>query len=444
MRTSSRLWRLLALLLTLSLLAAACGNDDDNDDAAVDPGDDTEEPGENGDDPEIDDEPIDVDFDTETLTIGTLLPETGDLAFLGPPMVEAVNMAVRDINDAGGVLGNDVVLETGDDGTDPGVANTTVDRLLGTVGVNAIIGAAASGITSQVVDKITGSGVVQCSPSNTAAALTDAGQDGYYFRTAPGDDLQGPTLAEVVLADGYSNIAVIVRADDYGVGFGDAIVETLEDGGATVVYNESYDPRATNFDAEVQAIAAENPDAVVLISFEEGVQIIQTMIEEGVGPAEVPLFIADGLASGDLAERIDPSDPGVAAGISGTAPSSVPEGGAAFFEDAFAEFAPGIDMIYSAQAYDCAVLIALAAEQAGSADPAEIRDNMESVSGPGGTECTTFAECKELIEAGEEIDYLGASGPVDFEGSDPTTASYDVFVYTEDGEQETIDQVIAN
>src|SRR5690606_32734926 len=117
--------------------------------------------------------------------------------------------------------------ETGDDGTDPGVANATVNRLLGDEGVNALVGAAASGITSQVVDKITGSGVVMCSPSNTAADLRNAGQDGYYFRTAPSDDLQGPTLAEVVLADGHANVAVIVRADDYGVGFGESVVEAL-------------------------------------------------------------------------------------------------------------------------------------------------------------------------------------------------------------------------
>ncbi|MFP4513616.1 MAG: ABC transporter substrate-binding protein [Acidimicrobiales bacterium] len=437
MRTSSRLWRLLAILMTFSLLAAACGNDDD--DAAGDgDGDDdgTEEP-------DIDTDPIEVDFDTETLTIGTLLPETGDLAFLGPPMVEAVNMAVEDINDAGGVLGNDVVLETGDSGTDPGVANTTVDRLLGTVGVNALVGAAASGITTQLVDKITGSGVVECSPSNTAASLRNAGQDGYYFRTAPGDDLQGPVLAETVLNDGHSNVAVVVRADDYGVGFGDAIVETLEDGGATVVYNDSYDPRATNFDAEVQAIAGESPDAIVLIGFEEGIQIIQTMIEEGVGPADVPLYTGDGLATGDLGESIDPENPGVAEGITGTAPSANPETGAAFFPDAFSEFAPDVDAIFSSQSYDCAVLFALATAQAGTADPAEIRDNMESVSGPEGTECSTFEECIELIDAGEEIDYQGASGPIDLDGSDPSVASYDINVYDENGELQLVDQVVA-
>jgi ABC-type branched-subunit amino acid transport system substrate-binding protein len=440
MRTSSRWWRLLAILMTFSLIAAACG-DDDGDDGADGTTTTTEAAGGDEGDDEGDDGPIDVDFDTEVLTIGTLLPETGQLAFLGPPMVEAVKMAVRDINEAGGVLGNDVILETGDDGTDPDVANATVDHLLGNVGVNAIVGAAASGITRQVVDKVTGSGVVMCSPSNTAADLRNAGQGGYYFRTAPSDDLQGPALAEYILSDGHANVAVIVRADEYGVGFGESITAALEDGGATVVYNESYDPQATNYDAEVQAIAAASPDAVALISFEEGVQIIQAMIEAGIGPDTVDIYIADGLATGDLGELIDESNPAVAAGIKGTQPSAAPEAGAAFFPDAFAEFAPDTDAIYSSQAYDCAILIALAAHAAGTADPAAIRDHMAEVSGPGGTECSTFAECKELLDAGEEIDYQGASGPIDLDGSDPSAASYDLLLYDETGAQQVVDQV---
>jgi ABC-type branched-subunit amino acid transport system substrate-binding protein len=439
MRTSSRWWRLLAILMTFSLIAAACGDDDDDDAGPTTTEADAEDPGDDG-----DDDPIDVDFDTDVLTIGTLLPETGQLAFLGPPMVEGVNMAIRDINEAGGVLGNDVVLQTGDSGTDPDVANTTVDRLLGSEGVNAIIGAAASGITRQVVDKITGSGVVQCSPSNTALDLRNAGQNGYYFRTAPSDDLQGPALVEVVLQDGHANVAVLVRADEYGVGFGDAIEASLEDGGATVVFYESYDPNATNFDAEVQAVAAESPDAVILIGFEEGIQIVQTMIEAGLGPDSVPLYIADGMATGDLGELIDPANPAVAAGIKGTQPSAAPESGAAFFPDAFAEFAPGVDAIYSAQAYDCAILIALAAHAGGTADPESIRDNMASVSGPDGTPCETFAECKDLLDAGEEINYEGASGPIDLDGSDPSVAIYDILEYDADGEQQVIDQVTAS
>jgi branched-chain amino acid transport system substrate-binding protein len=435
MRTSSRLWRLLAILMTFSLIAAACGDDDDDAAPTTTAGD--VEPGDDG-------EPIDVEFDTDVLTIGTLLPNTGQLAFLGPPMVQGVAMAIRDINEAGGVLGNDVRLVEGDSGTDPDVANTTVDRLLGTEGVNAIIGAAASGITRQVIDKITGSGVVQCSPSNTALDLRNAGQDGYYFRTAPSDDLQGPALAEIVLQDGHANVAVLVRADEYGVGFGEAITDALDDGGVNVVYYESYDPNATNFDAEVQGVAAENPDAIVLIGFEEGIQIIQTMIEEGIGPADVQLYIADGLGTGDLGELIDPSNPAIAAGIKGTEPSAAPETGAAFFPAAFAEFAPDVDSLYSAQSYDCAIAIALAAHAAGTADPEAIRDNMESVTNAPGTPCETFAECKDLLDAGEEINYEGASGPIDFDGSDPSVATYDILEYDADGAKTAVDQVVAS
>lgn len=432
MRTPSGLWRLLALLLAFTLVASACGDDDGDDE-----GEGSTETSEAGDGGEVE-----ATYDTDTLTIGTLLPETGQLAFLGPPMVNGVDMAIRDINDAGGVLDSDVTLITGDDGTDPDVANTTVDRLIGTEGVNAIVGAAASGITRQVVDKITGAGVLQCSPSNTAADLSGAGNDGFYFRTAPSDDLQGPILAEYVIDEGHANVAVLVRADEYGVGFGGYVTGALEDGGATVVYNDSYDPAATNFDAEIQAISAESPDAIVLIAFEEGVQIIQAMIEAGIGPDTVPLFIADGLATGDLGELIDPDDAGVANGIKGTQPSASPESGAAFFPDAFAEFAPDVDAIYSSQSYDCAIMIALATEQAGTADPAAIRDNLESVSSDG-TKCSTFADCKELIAAGEDIDYDGASGPIELDGSDPGIGSYDLYEYGADGAQTVIRQVVA-
>ena len=448
MRISGRLWRVLALLMAFTLVAAACGDDDD-DTASDDDTTETTAAGDEGGDEGEDDTtettegeaaPEPVAPNTDALTIGTVLPETGQLAFLGPPMVEGVNMAVRDINEAGGVLGSDVTLVTGDSGTDPDVANTTVDRLLAEP-VNGIVGAAASGITRQIIDKVTGAGIVQCSPSNTAQDLLNAGNDGFYFRTAPGDQLQGAVLGEVIVGDGSANVAILARADEYGAGFAEALAASVEESGGTVVLNQTYDPNATNFDAEVQAVVAAGPDAVALITFEEGIQIIQSMIEQGAGPDAVGIYIADGLATGELGDLIDPENPGVAEGIRGTQPSAAPETGAPFFPAAFAEFAPDVDAIYSAQAYDCAILMALAAAQAGTADPAAIRDNMESVSS-GGTVCTTVAECLELIEAGEDIDYDGASGPIDFEGSDPSIATYDVYTYDADGVQQVDEQVV--
>ncbi|MFC7571979.1 ABC transporter substrate-binding protein [Klenkia terrae] len=119
------------------------------------------------------------------LVIGTLLPETGNLAFLGPPEVAGVQLAINDINAAGGVLGQPVQLVTGDSGdASTDTATQTVDRLLQS-GVNAIIGAASSGVSLTVIDTITGAGVLEFSPANTSDQFTTYNDQGLYFRTAP-------------------------------------------------------------------------------------------------------------------------------------------------------------------------------------------------------------------------------------------------------------------
>ena len=101
---------------------------------------------------------------------GTLLPETGDLAFLGPPEIAGADLAVRDINEAGGVLGADVVLEQGDSGdTTTDTANLEVDRLLA-AGSDVVVGAASSAVSKTVIDKITGACTIQFSPANTSPA----------------------------------------------------------------------------------------------------------------------------------------------------------------------------------------------------------------------------------------------------------------------------------
>ena len=154
-------------------------------------------------------------------------------------------------------------------------------------------------------------------------------------------------------------------------------------------------------------------DAVVLVAFEEGIQILQTMVEQGVGPDAIQIYITDGMATGELGVLIDESNPGIASGMKGTQPAAAPSSGAAFFPQAFAEFAPGVSTIFSAQSYDCAILIALAAEAAGSNDSADIAAAMVDVSRDG-EKCSTFAACKALLSSGANIDYDGASGAIDF------------------------------
>ena len=424
-----RLLRLLAVLFAFVLVAAACGDDDDSSSSS---GSDSSA--------SSSDSSSDSEDASEGLNIGTLLPETGDLAFLSEPLLLAVDMAIQDINAAGGVNGADVTLTKGDSGTDPDIANTTVDRLL-TENVDAIVGAAASGITGSVIDKITSAGVTQCSPSNTAAGLGTSGDDGYYFRTAPSDDLQAPVLANVVLGDGYTNVAVVSRADDYGVGFNAEFEPAVASGGGTITYSTPYAPEATSFDDVVQDVIASGPDAVVLVAFEEGVQILQTMVEQGVGPQDIQIYITDGMATGELGALIDEANPSIAAGMKGTQPAAAPSTGAAFFPDAFAEFAPDVSTIFSAQSYDCAILIALAAEAAGSNDSSDIAAQMVAVS-RGGEKCSTFAACKDLLAGGADIDYDGASGAIDFlDVGEPGTGIYEVYEYDADGVQAVVEEL---
>jgi hypothetical protein len=221
----------------------------------------------------------------EQLVIGTLLPLTGDLAFLGPPEVAGARLAVQEINAAGGVLGQDVRLEEGDSGdatTD--TATQTVDRLL-QAGVNAIVGAASSGVSLNVIDRITGAGVMQISPANTSDQFTDYNDNGLYFRTAPPDVLQARALADLIAADGNNTVGILARNDSYGIGLAENTVENLLAGGLSEdqVVNITYDPNAANFDSEVQQMVDLNPDGIVVIGFEESSRIIQGLNENGIG-----------------------------------------------------------------------------------------------------------------------------------------------------------------
>ena len=361
-----------------------------------------------------------------TLTIGSLLPQTGNLAFLGPPEFAGVELAVQDINKAGGVLGKDVKYVEGDSGdTQQDVANPTVDRLL-QAKADAIIGAASSGVSLTVIDKITSAGVVHYSPANTSPDFTTYNDKDLYFRTAPSDVLQGRVLGETILADGYSNLGVLALQDPYGEGLAKNVGDTVTSGGGAITPEEPvfYDPAATNFDAQIGQIKAAKPDAIVLIGFEESAKVIQAMVAQGIGPQDVPLYLVDGNLSNTLGEDLPK---GVLDGVKGTLPGAAAPGDfrkrVLTVDDSLEEFP------YTAESYDAVITTALAAISAKSDAGVDIGKALPDVTRDG-KKCESFQDCKKLAEAGTDLDYDGVSGPIEFsDKGDPTQASIGVYTY---------------
>jgi branched-chain amino acid transport system substrate-binding protein len=383
-----------------------------------------------------------TDCKNTQLKIGTLLPATGSLAYLGPPEFAGVDLAVAEIDAAGGVLGQPVVNEYGDSGdTETDIASQTVDSHLAK-GVQAIIGAASSGVTFTVIDKITSNGVLQISPANTAPSLTDYPDNGLYFRTAPSDALQGAVQASNAIDNGFTAGATIARKDPYGEGLQNAFVADFEAGGGTITASLTYDPTAASFEAEVAEIAASNPEFVQVVGFDESTKLIQEMIKQGIGPQDVQIYLADGNLS-TTAFKDFPKD--TMTGVIGTVPTGDPSVDIEAFNAKLLEQDPDLtDFAYGAQAYDATVLVALAAEYAGCADGTAMAAAMPMIANAdaGGEACGTYADCLAIIQAGGQPNYDGVTGPLDFnEFGDPKSATIDVVQYLTNTKFESIEVV---
>jgi ABC-type branched-subunit amino acid transport system substrate-binding protein len=421
-----------AVLGAASLALAACSSDSGDTEASAT----TEETSAEA----TAEETAAADCQNPTLILGTMLPATGDLAFLGPPEFAGVEMALADIDAAGGVLGSPVTYIEGDSGdTTTDIASQTVDSQLAQ-GVQAIIGAASSGVSLTVIDKITSNGVVQFSPANTAPALTTYPDNGLYFRNSPSDVLQGAVIAAQAVDSGITSMAVIARQDPYGEGLAAATVKDFEAAGGTVTSNLLYDPAAPSFEAEVAEIKAGGPQAVTVIGFEETVKLLQEMIKQGVGPQDIQLYLVDGNLSATAFENFPA---GTMDGVVGTIPTGSVDLQA--FYDQMAAFDPSLtDFTYGPQSYDAATLIALAAEQAGCADGTAIAAALPEVAGNGGEKCNNYADCVALIAAGTEIDYDGVTGPGDFnEYGDLLEGTISINEYTSNTEFSEIGSVTA-
>jgi ABC-type branched-subunit amino acid transport system substrate-binding protein len=207
---------------------------------------------------------------------------------MDPPMEDAVQLAIKEINAAGGVYDQPVQWIPGDDGTNPAVALKTVQQHI-SEGVQVMIGAAASGVTRAVLPTVVQAGLVLFSPSNTAADLSTADDKGMYFRTAPSDLLQGKALADVILRDGVQKIAVAARADADGEGLQKNVNDDLQRAGLSNAEIKllTYQPQDGNGPKpDMTALASQikkfGPDGVLIIGFGESADLIKALTAVGI------------------------------------------------------------------------------------------------------------------------------------------------------------------
>lgn len=360
-----------------------------------------------------------------TLKIGTMLPQSGGLAFQGPAQEAGVALAVKDINEANlGITVDVTYRDSGDTTTD--TANIAVTDLL-SQGVTAIVGTASSGLTLSVIDRIAGAGVLMMSPAASSPQLSDYADDDMLWRTAPSDVLQGEVLANLIAAEGKQKLAMIVLNDAFGTSLAAVMKENFEAAGGKVVSEQLFNEGDSNFDAQISGTLAAKPDAIALITFEQVKIIAPTLIGSGFNSDS--LYFVDA----NLADYSGDFKPGLLEGAKGTKGSPLVDTG---FNDRLLELDPSLtDFAYAAESYDAVVTLALAALAAGDTSGTALKTKLQEISGGSGngTKADTFADAAQIILDGGVVDYDGVSGPITFgDNGDITEANIDIFQYKHD------------
>lgn len=384
------------------------------------------------------------------IRIGVVTSLTGDLAPFGPAIGAATELAAELANEVLTELESPFSVEVfvEDDEAKDTAGVEAARKLVDTDNAAALIGALASGVTVPIAESVAvPKGVVQITPASTAASLTPLEDEGLVFRTVPTDVLQAQLVA-TQMADIFGETATLnvgARNDAYGAGLADAFAQLWTDGGGTIGSNTKWDPDAASFASEAAEIAEGEPDGWFLVDFPETWKKMGAALQDTGTWDITKTFTADGLKSTTLADDVGED---LANGLRGTGPGPAQEGFAADVDLWQSEWDARLDVernAFNEQTFDAAMVIILAALAAQDGSAEGIASKLGEVSGPAGTEhsLSTLSEAITAVLAGEDIDYQGVSGLIDFdENGDPTPegATYEVWTY--DNGELTVDETV--
>ena len=355
--------------------------------------------------------------DAEDVKVGILFGVTGQFADFVPPLLDAVRLAVDEVNGNGGILrGQKLQTVLGDT---QGTAQGGIDaarKLVDSDKVAAIVGANTGLATMAAAHAVTvPQGVLLISPSATATPITTMEDRDFVFRVAPSDADQGWVLARLVHAQGFTRVAVTYVDTDYGAGMNDTFRYNFENYGGSVTLTQVHEANKSSYLPELKALSQYNPEALVVISYAAsgGATIVKEALANG--------FFKQFIGTHSMMDPLLIKEVGAdnLKGMFFTAPTMDPGTSAAKkFEKIYsAAFKTAEGKLYIAQTYDAVMLTALAIEQAGSTDRSKIRDALRQICcAPGEViEPGEWAKAKADIAAGKNINYEGASGNCDFD-----------------------------
>ncbi|MCB9611636.1 MAG: ABC transporter substrate-binding protein [Sandaracinus sp.] len=366
----------------------------------------------------------------EPIRIGVIVSLTGGLGTIGPHLAKSAQLAAREVNAAGGLLGGrHVELIIVDDQTEPEVAEVVGGQLV-EQGVVGVVGSLASGATLLVQEHTSAAQIPQISCCSTSPDLTNVQpeNDRYFFRTVPSDLLQAIVVARQAEENSCERLAILHLNDSYGNPFRDAIEANAT---VPIVARIAFLPGQGDYTPLLNELAAANPDCVALVAFvEEGARILSGWASLP-SPPDVRWIGTDGIKSSSLPTLAGSAD--FVDGVTGTAPIVEPvtptfNAYAALYETTYSEPVG----IYGGSQYDAMALLLLAIEQAGSEDGTAIRDALFEVSRPDGTSDRAFGPGElglalQRIRNGAAINYEGAAGPVNFDGFGNVISDYEIW-----------------
>ncbi|MBN2630569.1 MAG: ABC transporter substrate-binding protein [Rhodobacteraceae bacterium] len=344
----------------------------------------------------------------EDVKVGIILGFTGPLESITPAMAAGAELAIKEVNDSGKFMSGSTVSVVRADSTciDAAAATAAAERLVTADGVKAIMGADCSGVTGAILQNVArANGVAMISPSATSPGLTDAEDDGLFFRTAPSDARQGVVMTEIILEKGIKSVAVTYTNNDYGKGLADSFAAAFTAAGGSVTISAPHDDDKADYSAEVGSLASAGGEALVVAGYTDkgGKSIIQASLDAG---AFSTFVLPDGMVGEQLVADIGPG----LNGSFGQLPGSDSQGAELFKALATAAgFDPS--SAYAGESYDAAALILLSMAAAGSSESKAWSGKVMDVANAPGEPILAgeLGKALDLIAAGTDIDYIGAT-----------------------------------